>query len=124
MDIRPIRTREDHVAALREIDALWGAPEGTDEGDRLDVLLALVESYEARTWPEPPEGDPVSVIRYVMAENDYSQKDLAEVLGSKSRASEILHGRRELTLEHIRKISRAWHVPAGALIGSMEDAAR
>jgi HTH-type transcriptional regulator/antitoxin HigA len=51
MDIRPIRTDEDHRAALAAIDACWGAPEGTEEGDKLDVLLALVEIYEAKRWP-------------------------------------------------------------------------
>jgi HTH-type transcriptional regulator/antitoxin HigA len=118
MDVRPIRTRADHVAALRDIDTLWGSPQGTEDGDRLDVLIALVEAYEARTWPESElAADPISIIRYVMSENDYTQKDLAEVLGSKSRASELLSGRRDLTLDHIRRLSRAWHVPAGALIG-------
>ena len=51
MDIQPIRTDEDHRTALAAIDACWGAPEGTEEGDKLDVLLALVEIYEAKRWP-------------------------------------------------------------------------
>ena len=51
MEIRPIHTDKDHRAALAEIDTCWGAPEGTEEGDRLDVLLALVEIYEAKRWP-------------------------------------------------------------------------
>jgi len=115
MDIRPIRSKEDHRAALREIDALWGAAEGSDDGDKLDVLVTLVERYEDIHYP-PPAADPVGVIRYLMEENDYTQKDLATVLGSPSRASEILSGRRELTLDQIRRLSREWHVPAGALI--------
>lgn len=122
MDVRPIRSRDDHEAALREIETLWGAAAGTEAGDRLDVLLALVESYEARTYPEPADDDPVSVLRFVMEENGYTQSDLAAVLGSRSRASEILSGRRDLTLDHIRRLSRAWRIPAGALIGQLEDA--
>ena len=55
MDIRPIRTDADHRAALAEIDACWGAPEGSEDGDRLDVLVTLVEQYEARRWPVETE---------------------------------------------------------------------
>ena len=70
MEIRPIRTDGDHRVALAEIDAHWGATEGTDEGDRLDVLLALVEIYEARRWPiEADESfDPVDVLKYAIDE--------------------------------------------------------
>jgi HTH-type transcriptional regulator/antitoxin HigA len=64
VNIRPIRTDQDHRAALAEIEACWGAPEGTEEADRLDVLVALVESYEARRWPiEDSEGfDPIGAL--------------------------------------------------------------
>jgi HTH-type transcriptional regulator/antitoxin HigA len=70
MDIRPIRTDEDHRAALAAIEACWGAPEGTEEGDKLDVLTALVEIYEARRWPiEVSAGfDPIDVLHYAIAE--------------------------------------------------------
>jgi HTH-type transcriptional regulator/antitoxin HigA len=72
----------------------------------LDILIALVESYEARTWPAPEvDADPIGVIRVVMDENGYAQKDLADVLGSRSRASELLNGHRELTLDQIRRLS-------------------
>jgi HTH-type transcriptional regulator/antitoxin HigA len=118
MNVRPIRSKADHIAALREIDALWGAAEGTEDGDKLDVLLALVEHYEDLHYPIPAS-DPVGVIRYIMEENDYTQGDLANVLGSRSRASEILSGKRELTLDQIRQLNRQWRVPAGALIGEL-----
>jgi HTH-type transcriptional regulator/antitoxin HigA len=64
MDIRPIRTDQDHRAALAEIDACWGAPEGTEKGDKLEVLVTLIESYEVRRWPiELAEDfDPVDVL--------------------------------------------------------------
>jgi len=67
MEVRPIRSDKDHRAALAEIDAYWGAAEGTEEGDRLDVLLALVEIYEARRWPIDIDDnfDPIDVLGYV-----------------------------------------------------------
>jgi HTH-type transcriptional regulator/antitoxin HigA len=92
MDICPIRTDEDHRAALAAIDACWGAPEGTEEGDKLDVLTALVEIYEAKRWPIEVSAsfDPIDVLHYELAELGHTQTELAELLGSRSRASEIL----------------------------------
>src|ERR1700687_1026087 len=96
MDIRPIRTDEDHRAALAAIEACWGAPEGTEEGDKLDVLLALGEIDEARRWPiEIDETfDPIDVLRYAIDELGHTQAELAELLGSRPRASEGLSRRR------------------------------
>jgi HTH-type transcriptional regulator/antitoxin HigA len=118
MDIRPIRTDQDHRAALAQIEACWGAPEGTDKGDKLDVLVALVESYEARRWPiEPNQSfDPVEVLTYAIEEFGHSQAELAELLGSRSRASEILARRRALTVDMIHKIGEAWKIPADLLV--------
>jgi HTH-type transcriptional regulator/antitoxin HigA len=118
MDIRPIRTDEDHRAALAEIEACWGAPEGTEAGDKLDVLVALVESYEARRWPIENEEnfDPVDVLHYAIEELGHTQTELAELLSSRSRASEVLARRRALTVEMIHKISEAWKIPAGLLV--------
>jgi HTH-type transcriptional regulator/antitoxin HigA len=118
MEIRPIRTEEDHRAALAEIDACWGAAEGTEEGDRLDVLLALVEIYEAKRWPIAIDEhfDPVDVLSYAIEELGHTQVELAEILGSRSRASEILSRRRALTVDMIHKISEAWRIPAELLV--------
>ena len=118
MEIRPIRTDGDHRVALAEIDAHWGATEGTDEGDRLDVLLALVEIYEARRWPiEADESfDPVNVLKYAIDELGHSQAELGELLESRSRASEILSRRRALTVDMIHKTSEAWKIPADLLV--------
>ena len=121
MDIRPIRTDADHEAALAEIERLWGADPDTEDGARLDVLLALAERYEEEHF-QIPEADPVDVIKFVMEQNGYSQKDLAEVLGSKSRASEILNRQRELSLDHIKKLNRVWHIPAELLLGQFAAA--
>ena len=107
MDIRPIRTDKEHRAALAEIDACWGAAEGTEQGDKLDVLLALVDLYEGKRWPiEVDESfDPIDVLHYAIEELGHTQAELADLLGSRSRASEILARRRALTVEMIHKIS-------------------
>jgi HTH-type transcriptional regulator/antitoxin HigA len=118
MDIRPIRTDEDHRSALAEIEALCGAREGTEDGDKLDVLLALVEIYEAKRWPIETEEDfdPIDVLHYAIADFGHTQAELAELLGSRSRASEILARRRALTVEMIHAISEAWKIPAKLLV--------
>jgi HTH-type transcriptional regulator/antitoxin HigA len=118
MEIRPIRTDQDHRDALAEIDACWGAAEGTEEGDRLDVLLALVEIYEAKRWPIDIDErfDPVDVLNYAIEELGHTQPELADLLHSRSRASEILSRRRALTVDMIHKISEAWRIPADLLV--------
>ena len=115
MEIRPIVTDKDHADALREIERLWGAEPGSPEDARLDALVTLVEVYEERQWPVE-RGAPIATIEAHMKWNDYSQADLAEVLGSRSRASEILNRRRALTVEMIHKLNRAWGIPAELLI--------
>jgi HTH-type transcriptional regulator / antitoxin HigA len=108
MDIRPIRNDEDHRAALAAIEACWGAPEGTEEGDKLDVLLALVDLYETKRWPIDTGAnfDPIDVLRFAIDELGHTQAELAELaelaepLGSRSRASEVLSRRRALTMIH------------------------
>jgi len=118
MDIQPIRTDEDHRAALAEIEACWGAAEEIEEGEKLEVLVALVELYEAKRWPiDTGESfDPVDMLRYAIDELGHTQAELGELLGSRSRASEILSRRRPLTVEMIHKISEAWRIPADLLV--------
>ena len=107
-----------HRAALAAIDALWGAPEGTEDGDKLDVLLALVDIHEAKRWPFDIDAtfDPVDVLRYAIDELGHTQAELAELLGSRPRASEVLSRRRALTVEMIHQISEAWKIPAGLVV--------
>jgi len=118
MDIRPIRTDKDYRAALATIESCWGAPEGSEESDKLDVLVALVEVYEAKRWPIDVEEnfDPVDVLHYVIEELGHTQAELAELIGSRSRASEVLLRRRALTVDMIHKISEAWKIPADLLV--------
>lgn len=116
MDVKPIANDDDHKATLLLIDVLWGAKSGTPDGDRLDVLLALTEAYETRRWPTPAAGDPVDVIASHMQACGYTRKDLARVLGSMSRASEILNRRRPLTLVMIQRLHKEWCIPADLLV--------
>jgi HTH-type transcriptional regulator/antitoxin HigA len=123
MDIRPIRNDDDHMAALREIERLWSAATGTDDGDKLDVLATLVEKYEETRWPSVDASDPVDLLNYAIDELGHTQAELAELLGSRSRASELLNRRRPLTVEMIHKISEAWKIPADLLVRPIRSAA-
>jgi HTH-type transcriptional regulator / antitoxin HigA len=118
MEIHPIRTRHDHRAALAEIEACWGAPEGSEKGDRLDVLLALVDAYEEKRWPIDIDEnfDPIDVLNHAIGELGHTQAELGELLGSRSRASEILSRKRALTVDMIHKISKAWKISADLLV--------
>ena len=121
MEIRPIRTAEDHQWAVRRIEELFDAEPGTPEDDELDILATLVSRYEEMLWPIPA-ATAVEVLRFSMQQNGRSQADLAALLGSRSRASEILNGKRDLNLDQIRRLARDWHIPAAALVGALEPA--
>lgn len=117
MEIHPIRTEADYDAAVAEIERLWGAEPGTDDGDKLDIPATLVEKYENEHWPiDTARVDPIDMLKYLIDEGGHTQAELAELLGSRSRASEILNRRRALTVEMIFRISEAWKVPAELLI--------
>ena len=116
MDIHPIRNDDDHSTALKEIERLWGAAVGTDDGDKLDILVTLVEKYEEARWPIVDDADPIDLLNYAINELGHTQGELAELLGSRSRASEVLNRRRPLTVEMIHKISEAWKIPADLLV--------
>lgn len=119
MNIKPIRNDADHEAALAKIEKLWNAEEGTPDADTLEVLAILVEDYENKRWPVPQVA-PLEVLRYAVTEMGRSQSELAELLGSRSRASELLNGKRQLTIEAVRKISSAWSISAELLVGRTE----
>ncbi|MGC2811397.1 MAG: helix-turn-helix domain-containing protein [Bradyrhizobium sp.] len=123
MEIHPIRNDEDHAAAIREIEKLWGAETGSEEGDKLDILATLVEKYEERRWPNVDVSDPIDLLNYAITEFGHSQAELADLLGSRSRASEILNRRRPLTVEMIHRISEAWKISADLLVKPVRVAA-
>jgi HTH-type transcriptional regulator / antitoxin HigA len=131
MEIRPIRNEADYDAALKEIEQYFEhepAP-GTLEADRFDVLATLIGAYEQERWRIDPPADAVDAITAVMEFKNLDQSDLAILLGSRSRASEILNRRRSLTMEQARLLHQQWGVPAESLIagshadgGSRDDA--
>ena len=114
--LHPIKSPEHHRAALARIDKLMDAAEGTPEAAELEVLAVLVARYERETFPiDPPS--PIDATRFRMEQMGYGQADLARLLNSRSRASEIMTGSvKRLSINQIRKLSREWHIPAEALI--------
>ena len=119
MNIKPIKNEADYDAALAAIDNLMGAAPDTPEGDKLDVLVTLVEAYEAEHWPiEAP--DPISAIKHVMEARGFRQKDFAALIGSQPHASEVLNRHRPLTLPMIRALATEWNLPADTLVREYE----
>mgnify|MGYP000382541765 CR=1 FL=1 len=116
-NIRPIKTEADYEWALAEITKYFeNEPEvGSPDGNRFDVLATLIEAYEDKHYPiEMP--DPVEVINAHMELKGLKRADLAALIGSKSRASEVLHRRRRLTIEMVHKLNHEWHIPADVLV--------
>jgi HTH-type transcriptional regulator/antitoxin HigA len=115
--IRPLKTEADYDAALVEIARYFEREPkpGTAEADRFDLLALVIADYEDKHWPiDPP--DAVEAIRYRMEQAGYRQADLAKLIGSRSRASEIMNRKRALTLEMAWRLNREWHIPAEALL--------
>ena len=115
--VRPIRTEADHDAAVARITELMGAVPGTPEGDELDVLATLADAWEARNHPiDPP--DPVMAIQFRMEQQGLTRKDLEPMLGSRARVSEVLTGKRKLTIGMIRRVRSGLGISADLLIDS------
>ena len=115
MTLKPIKTEQDYNQVLERLEDIFDAEPNTKEGDELEILGILIEKYENENFPiELP--DPVEAIKFRMEQLNYSQNDLAEVIGLKSRASEILNKKRKLSLEMIRKLSEKLHIPSEVLI--------
>ncbi len=115
MNIKPIRNDADYQAALIRLESIFDAKKETEEGDELEILSILIDSYENEHFPiEMP--DPIEAIKFRMEQMGMKQKDLAEVVGFKSRVSEIMNKKRKLTLEMIRKINQTLHIPTEVLI--------
>jgi penicillin-binding protein 1A len=112
--IRPIRTEADHAAALAEVDKLLAVELGSPEADRLEVLAVLVAEYE-RVHEGDSAAHPVEVLSMSMKAQGRTQADLAALLGSRSRASEVLCRRRQLSAAMVEKIAKAWTIPASLL---------
>jgi len=121
MDIHPIRNDDDHAQALAQIEDLWGSPEGSPEADGLEVLVALVEAYEAAHHTiEAP--DPIEAILFRMEQQGLTRQDLEPFIGGRGRVSEILSRKRPLTLAMIRRLHSGLGISADVLIGNEQAA--
>lgn len=115
MEIKPVKTQRDYEAALRAIEPLMAAKRNTPDGDKLDVLVTLVEAYEARQFPlDLP--DPVEAIKFVMEQRDLTVKDLVPYIGQPNRVYEILNYKRALTMSMVWKLHKGLGIPAESLI--------
>ena len=115
MKIAPIKSELDYDAALAEIDRLMDAEPNTSRGDRLDVLVTLVEAYEAKRWViDPP--DPIDAIKLRMEQRGLTRRDLQRILGSRGRVSEILNRRRALSVEMMRRLHQELAIPAESFL--------
>ena len=117
MDIRPIHTEADYKTTLKEISTLMASDPalGTPEGDRLDILVTLVQAYEAKHVPVGAP-DPVEAIKFRMEQSGLSVKDLEPIIGKSNRVYEVLNRKRPLTLAMIRRLHKNLGIPANVLI--------
>jgi HTH-type transcriptional regulator/antitoxin HigA len=115
MEIKPIKTDEDYNQALKRLETIFDAKKGSPEGDELEVLGILVDQYENDLFPIGLP-DPIEAIKFRMEQMGYNQTDLANIVGLKSRASEILNKKRKLSLEMIRQLHDRLNIPTDVLI--------
>jgi HTH-type transcriptional regulator/antitoxin HigA len=114
-NLKPIRTKADYEASLAEIERLWGARRGTRRGDRLDILATLIDAYESEHYPMDPP-DPIEAIKFRVEQQGLSRKDLAEILGSRTRVAEVLNRRRGLSINMIRRLHQKLGISVDVLI--------
>jgi len=116
MELKLIKTEEDYNQALTRLDEIFHSVPGTKENEELEILVMLIEKYEDLTVGEFPDPDPIEAIKFRMEQMEINQKELAKIIGLKSRASEILSKKRPMSINIIRKISKALSIPADILI--------
>lgn len=115
MSIKPIKTKKDYQSAMERLELIFDAKPGTPQGDELEILGILIDNYEKKHSPiDYP--DPIEAIKFRMEQMGYSQNDLANIIGRKSRASEILNKKRKLTLEMVRQLHERLNIPTDVLI--------
>ncbi len=116
MNLKVIKTEEDYQKSLKRLEKIFHAKDGSKEQEELEVLVILIEKYENELVGEFPNPDPIEAIKFKMEQMEMTQKDLAEIIGLKSRASEILSRKRPMSINIIRKLSDALSIPAHILI--------
>jgi len=115
MEIKPIKTDSDYQQALHRLEELFTAKPNTQEGDELEILGIVIEHYEEEHFQiDMPE--PIEAIKFRMEQMGLEQQDLTRIIGSKSRASEILNRKRSLSLRQIRLLHKELHIPAEVLL--------
>jgi HTH-type transcriptional regulator/antitoxin HigA len=115
MDIQPIKSEADYEAAMDEVGVLWGSEPDTPEGDKLDILITLVEAYEREHHPiDPP--DPIDAIKFRMEQQGISRKELEPYIGSRGRVSEVLNRKRDLSIQMIRELHTNLSIPLESLV--------
>ena len=119
-DLKPIRSESDHEAAMAEVERLWGAKSGTPEGDRLDLLVTLVDAYESRAYPiDAP--DPIDAIQFRMEQLGLTRKDLEPLIGTRARVAEVMNRKRGLSIDMIRRLHTELGISADVLIRPTRD---
>ena len=114
-EVKPIRSRRDYEAALKEVERLWGAKAKTRAGDRLDVLATLIDAYEAEHYRMDPP-DPIEAIKFRMEQQGLTRRDLEELIGTRTRIAEVLNGKRGLSIGMIRRLHARLGISAEVLI--------
>jgi HTH-type transcriptional regulator/antitoxin HigA len=114
-EVKPVRTKRDYEAALKEVERLWGAKSGTRDGDRLDVLATLIDAYETEHYPMDPP-DPIEAIKFRMEQQGLTRRDLEEVIGTRTRIAEVLNRKRGLSVGMIRHLHERLGISAEVLI--------
>ena len=115
-----IKNKKDYLKALERLEDIFDSKKGDSTFDEAELLVMLIENYETETEPIFPEPDPIEILKYKMEQKNFRNKDLAEIIGGKSKASEILNKKRRLTLSMIRKINRVLGISAETLIQEYE----
>jgi HTH-type transcriptional regulator/antitoxin HigA len=115
MQLKPIKSEADYEAALKEIERLWGAEEGSADGDRLEILATLVEAYEENHFPMDLP-DPIEAIKFRLEQQGEDKSALIGIIGSRTRVYEVLRRDRALSLNMIRQLNHHLKIPAEILI--------
>jgi HTH-type transcriptional regulator/antitoxin HigA len=114
-ELKPIRSKRDYEAVLKEVERLWGAKVRTSEGDRLDVLATLIDAYETEHYPMDPP-DPIEAIKFRMEQQGLTRRDLEQIIGTRTRIAEVLNRKRGLSIAMIRRLHERLGISAEVLI--------
>ncbi len=115
MEILPVKNAKTLKRALEQIEGLWGAKPGTKKGNQLEILMTLVEAYEKKTI-EFPKLKPVDIVKFYMEQNDMKQKDLAPYIGSEGLVSDVMNGKKPLSMNMVKNLRAGLGIPTDLLI--------